>query len=64
MRRPHSWFRAGEWILTGLLVVAIAGYLVRRAINPLDFHTYYYAAAAELLGLDPYRIESLWVVAR
>ena len=64
MRHSHSWFQAGEWILTGLLVAAIAGYLVRGAGNPLDFHTYYYAATAEVVGLDPYRIESLRAVAR
>jgi glycosyl transferase family 87 len=64
MRRPHSWFQAGGWLLTGLLVAAIAGYLVRGTSNPLDFHTYYYAATAEVLGLDPYRIESLWTIAQ
>ena len=64
MRRSHSWSRAAEWTLTGLLVVAIAGYLVRGAGNPLDFYTYYYAATAEVLGLDPYRLESLWAIAK
>jgi hypothetical protein len=47
-----------------MLVLAIAAFLVRRAVNPLDFHTYYFAAAAERLGLDPYRMESLWAVAK
>jgi len=64
MRRSHAWSRTGDWILTGMLVVAIAGYLVRMAVNPLDFHTYYFAAAAERLGLNPYSIEALSTVAR
>lgn len=58
-----SWRRLSAVAATGLLVLGFAAYIARNTGNPLDFHTFYYAATAESHGADPYRIESLWAAA-
>ena len=61
--RRTTWSRAGDPVAAVLLVGAIAAFLIRKAGVPSDFQTFYYAALAELRGLDPYRLESLQAVA-
>ena len=57
-----SW-GVGRTVLLAAVIGVAACYVALGASRQWDFETYYYAAAAYRLGLDPYDVQSLVAVA-